>query len=303
MAGVTLKQAHAFVAVARYANFRRAADRLAVSQSSITVQVRELEDRIGVPLLERTTRSVRLTPAGEELLPEFERLIGMAARISAKGAQLASGRSGQVRVGTLPSIAAEFLPAVLAGFRTEYPYVHLEILEAVEQELVSLVKQRKCDLALTSAGMLEPGLHFEPLFSDDLVAVMPAAHPLARADAVSLRDLARDQLILTRWGTSLRLAVEQAFDSEQLKIAPAFEVIYLSTAVGFAQKGLGIALVPATTAAALDGASTVARPLANRAGSRMMGILRVAGARGQPLLQRFCALLCEGLGAAQTGGG
>jgi LysR family carnitine catabolism transcriptional activator len=291
MAEPTLKQIRMFLAVARHGSFRAAADRVSASQSSISIQIKDLEDRVGVALFDRTTRVVRLTPAGAELLTDFERLAALADEVRVKSAQLAAGRSGQLRIGALPSIAAELLPEVLAQFRLELPSVHIEILEAVEQELITAVKVGRCDLGLTSARMMERGMTFEGLFSDDLVAVMLSSHPLASLDEIPIAALAEQQLILTKWGTSLRLAVNQAFNEEGVSIVPAYEVTYMATALGFAAKGLGIALLPVGAVRNTLHVDTVARLLQSRAGSRIMGILQLEGAVKYPLQMRFTELL------------
>jgi DNA-binding transcriptional LysR family regulator len=250
-----------------------------------------LEERIGVVLFDRTTRVVRLTPAGAELLVDFERLAAMADEVRVKSAQLAAGKTGQLRIGALPSIAEELLPEVIAQFRRELPGVHIEILEAVEQELIAAVKAGRCDLGLTSARMLERGMTFEGLFSDDLLAVMLSSHPLAPLDEIPIAALAEQPLILTKWGTSLRLAVNQAFEDEGITIVPAYEVTYMATALGFAAKGLGIALLPIGAVRNASHIDIVTRPLQGRAGSRVMGILQVEGAPKHPVQLRFTELL------------
>lgn len=291
MAEPTLRQIRVFLAVARHRSFRSAADRMSASQSSISIQIKQLEDRIGVTLLDRTTRVVKLTPAGAELLTDFERLAAMADEVRVKSAQLAAGRTGQLRIGALPSIAEELLPEVIAQFRQELPNVHIEIVEAVEQELIAAVKAGRCDMGLTSARMLERGMTFEGLFSDDLLAVMLSSHPLAALDEIPIAALAEQSLILTKWGTSLRLAVNQAFEDEGVAIVPAYEVTYMATALGFSAKGLGIALLPAGAVRNVSHVDTVARPLQGRAGSRVMGILQVEGSENHPLQLRFADLL------------
>ena len=291
MAEPTLKQVRIFLAVTRHGSFRAAADRLSASQSSISIQIKELEDRLGVVLFDRTTRVVRLTPAGAELLADFERLAVMADEIRIKSAQLAVGRAGQLRIGALPSIAAEWLPEVLTQFRQELPNVHIEILEAVEQELIVAVKTGRCDLGLTSAPMLERGMSFESLFSDELVAVMLSSHPLAALGEIPIAALGEQQLILTKWGTSLRLAVNQAFNDAGISVIPAYEVTYMATALGFAARGLGIALLPMGAVRKMLLVDTVARPLEGRAGSRVMGILQQESAAKYPLQLKFTELL------------
>jgi DNA-binding transcriptional LysR family regulator len=280
-----------FLAIARYGSFSAAADRVAASQSSISIQIKELEERIGVTLFDRTTRMVRLTAAGAELHADFERLAVFADEISVRSAHLAAGRTGQLRIAALPSIAAELLPEAIAQFCNALPSVHIEIVEAVEQELIAAVKAGQCDFGLTSERMLERDMSFEKLFSDELVAVMLATHPLAAMDEIPIGSLAAQALILTKWGTSLRLAVNHAFADEGLSVMPAYEVTYMATALGFAARGLGIALLPAGAVRNILHVDTVTRPLQGRVGSRVMGILQLEGVVPSPLRLKFIDLL------------
>ncbi len=287
MSEPTLRQIRLFIAVARHSSFRAAAERMSTSQSAVSVQIKDLEDRLGMPLFDRTTRVVRLTPAGAELLVDFERLAATADEVRVKSVQLAAGRSGQLKIGALPSIAETFLPRVIEAFRLELPNVHLSIFETVEQDLIAAVKAGRCDIGLTSARMLERGMNFEELFSDGLVAVMQKSHALALCDEIDIGQLAGEALVLTKWGTSLRLAVNQAFSDRGLDIVPAFEVTYIATAIGFAMRGLGIALVPPDSVRHIVHPQIVAKPVAGDAGLRTMGILQMDGALGYPLQQRF----------------
>jgi DNA-binding transcriptional LysR family regulator len=287
----TLKQIRIFLAVARHRSFRAAAERVSASQSSISIQIKELEDRLGLSLFDRTTRVVRLTPEGAELLGDFERLATMADEVRTRSAQLSAGVAGQLKVGTLPSIAAEYLPEVIAQFHRELPDVRVEIVEAVEQEVIAAVKTGRCDLGLTSARMLERGMAFEELFSDHLMAVILSSHHLAKLEEIPIAALKNQPLILTKWGTSLRLAVNQAFDDEDISVVPLHEVTYMATAFGFAEHGLGITLLPASMVRNMRQTNTVARPLLGQVGSRVMGILQLQMAPDYLLKQRFMELL------------
>ncbi|MCL7714830.1 LysR family transcriptional regulator [Stenotrophomonas mori] len=283
----TLRQVRMFLAVARYNSFRAAAERISTSQSTISIQIKGLEDAIGVPLFDRTTRVVRLTPAGAELLEEFERLAATADEVRAKSAQLAAGRLGQLKIGALPSIAAELLPRVIATFGQAFPDVRLEILETVDQELVAAIKEGRCDVCLTSARMFEGGMNFEALFSEELVAVLPSAHPLAGGGEVRIEALMDEPLILTKRGTSLRSAVNQAFADAGGDVFPAFEVTYIATATAFAMEGLGIALVPASSVRHMAHPGITVAGIAGQAGARTMGILQMEDTMSYPLQQQF----------------
>lgn len=205
----------------------------------------------------------------------------------AKSTQLATGKSGQLKIGALPSIAAELLPRVIASFRKDFPDVHLEIVEAVDQDLVAAIKAGRCDVCLTSARMLERGMSFQKLFSDELMAVMRKGHPLAGRKEVQISELANEGLILTKSGTSLRLAINQAFSDEGLVVFPSFEVTNIATVIAFAVEGLGIALVPKSSVRHIVHPDMVAIRVGKKSGARTMGILQMDGTMSYPLQQQF----------------
>jgi len=297
MAEPTLRQMRMFLAVARCASFRAAADAVAASQSGLSVQIKALEDRVGMTLFDRTTRTVRLTAAGTQLLPEVARLVDAADELRHRSAQIAAGQTGRLRIAALPSMAQTILPEAVTRLRRHHPEVRIHIVEAIEQELVAALKAGRCDLGLTSARMLEHGMTFESLYRDELVAVMPPSHPLAAQPHITVAALADQALILTRRATSLRLAIERAFADAGTVAVPAYEVGHMTTALSFAASGLGIALLPASVARSMYHQDLVTRALDAQAGARTMGILHWHASADQPLQRRFVTLLHDAVAA------
>jgi len=294
MAEPTLRQIRMFLAVARCGSFRAAADETAATQSSLSIQIKALEARVGVALFDRTARTVRLTAAGGELLADFERVAAASDELRSRAAQIALGQTGQLRIAALPSIAATLLPETVARLHRDAPGVHVHILEAVEQTLVASVKAGHCDLGLTSAHMLEHGMDFEALYRDELVAVMVSTHRLACQRRIAIAQLAGQALILTRRSTSLRHAIDRAFAEAGISnVLPDHEVGTMATALSFAAHGLGIALLPVGVARSIRSKNLVIRALADGAGSRVLGVLQRHSCDKQPLSQRFVELLRE----------
>lgn len=289
----TLRQVRMVLAIVRHGSFRAAADRLLTSQSSITIQIKELEDRLGVVLFDRTTRVVQLTPAGAELISEFERLAATTDEIKSRCAQISSGYTDQIRIAALPSIAAYFLPKAISKFREEHKTVRIDVTDAIEKELIQAIKLGKCDFGLTSARMVERDMVFDCMFKDELMAVMPSDHCLAKSASVSIADLHEYDIIATKPGTSLRIAVEESFDYEKLVLSPKFEFNYMTTAIAFAAEGMGIALIPSAALHNYVNNKIVARPIQARAGSRALGVLRMNRTSHDPIQNRFIELLFE----------
>jgi len=280
-----------FLAVARCGNFRAAADEVAASQSSLSIQIKELEARVGAMLFDRTTRTVRLTTVGAQLLVDFERLVDAADELRIRSAQIAAGHTGSLRIAALPSIADEILPEVIARFQHQLPKVHIHIREAIEEELIAAVKTGQCEVGLTSARMLEHGMTFESLYRDELVAVMTLSHRLASHKRIAVAALTGEALILTQRTTSLRQAIERAFADAGASVIPAYEVGHMATALSFAARGLGIALLPTGMVRGMRRKDVAIRALADQAGSRIMGVLQLQTNTAQPLQRRFVEIL------------
>jgi len=291
MAEATLRQVRMFLAVARCGSFRQAADDVAASQSSLSIQIKELEARVGAALFDRTTRTVRLTTVGAQLLADFERLADAADELRIRSAQITAGHTGSLRIAALPSIADEILPEVIARFQHRLPKVRIHIREAIEEELIAAVKTGQCDLGLTSARMLEHGMTFESLYRDELVAVMKQPHRLASHKRIAVTALTREALILTQRTTSLRQAIDRAFADAGASVIPAYEVGHMVTALSFAARGLGIALLPAGMVRGMRRKDVAISVLADQAGSRSMGVLQLQTGATQPLQRRFVELL------------
>jgi DNA-binding transcriptional LysR family regulator len=186
---VETRELRYFVAVAEELHFGRAAERLGMAQPPLSRAIRQLERRLGVSLLERTSRSARLTPAGEVLLHE-----GRAALEAVAGAVRRAQRAGAQRLvlAVKPGGDTELLPALLAHYAAEPEAVAVEVVFSVG-ERAALVRDGRADVALLHRPHNDlAGLDSEPLSSERQVVVLPARHPLAGQAAVSLADLAHE---------------------------------------------------------------------------------------------------------------
>jgi LysR family transcriptional regulator, carnitine catabolism transcriptional activator len=239
-----LRHIEAFLAVARLGHFTRAAAALHVSQSALTVQIRQLEAALGVRLFDRNNRRVALTQAGRELVAPFERISLDVAAVLQHARDLSTHRRGTVTVGALPSVAAGVLPRAIAALARTHEHIVVRVRDAVAARLVELVKAGEVDLGVGCLVRPDPDVTVEPLFSDRLAAFLPAGHPLGRQRTLRFRDLAAHPLILTGHDTSVRQRLERALAEQRLPIQIAQEVTYMSTAIGLVEAGLGIAILP-----------------------------------------------------------
>jgi LysR family carnitine catabolism transcriptional activator len=283
----SLRQLRAFATLARTGSFTRAAAELHLSQPALTVQVRELELALGLKLVDRNTRRVQLTGIGRELLPVFERVLGDIRAVAENARELAAGDRGTVLVAALPSLCSALIPAAIARLKRTHPGVVVKLQDTVALRILAAVRSEEADLGIGSFGALGAEFETTALLEDRMVAVMPRNHSLARKASLTMREAAAHPLVLMDTQSSVRAVVESALRGEAAAALPAYEVTYMSTAVGFVQAGLGVAILPATALELGLAKGIVTRPIRGAAVRRRIVITRKAGRSLAPAAQVF----------------
>jgi DNA-binding transcriptional LysR family regulator len=241
-----LDQLRYFLAVARHLSFTRAAESLPLSQPSLTNQVRKLERELGVELFERTTRRVRLTPAGEDFVHAAQQILNLVETAQLEMHEFSGLKRGRVLIGTIPTVGAFSLPPLLAEFRQAYPGIELAIQEEGSDVLLQLLLEESLDLAIITAAEAHPSgaLERQCLVVDEMVVLLPAGHRLADREAVALAELRDEQFVLFKPGYGLRRVVLDACAEAGFTPVIAFETSQRETIYGMVQQGLGITLLP-----------------------------------------------------------
>lgn len=256
----TLRQLTAYAAVARAASFTAAAAHLRVSQSSLSRAVADLERELGARLLERDTRNVELTAAGVEALRIAEQIVNAHHSGMKELERFLLGESGTVAVATLPSVAAVLLPQVILDFRRQRPQVTVQLMDGLEQSVLSRVLAGDADFAITT-GEPSGQLEHRPLVRDRFVAVLPREHPLSERAEVTWDDLAREPFLAVGPDSSVRRLTDAAFAQIDVRPAPAAEAGNVATAGGLVAAGLGVTAMPALVLPLLGTGPFVHRPL------------------------------------------
>ena len=290
---INLRQLRSFTLLARAGSFTRASEALHLSQPALTVQIRGLEEALGLKLFDRNTRQVRLTPLGAELLPEFERLLRDLDSVTESARELAAGVRGVVHVAALPSTCSTLLPAVIAEVRRRHPGVVVRLRDAVAQRVLALVRNEEVDFGIGGFDRVDADMALTPLFFDRLVAVLPGGHPLARRTALTLNDLRDVPLILMDSQSSVRALVEQAYLETGKVLTPAYEVTYMTTALGLVQSGEGVSLLPSTALEVRLLAGLAVRPFRGRRLERRIVVVRKSARTLAPAAEGFIAVLKE----------
>lgn len=240
----TFRQLEAFLAVARTLSFSKASQLIHLSQPGLSGAVRKLEDTIGARLFDRDTRNVILTPAGTELLAVADDLLNDFDFALERVRDYLGGKRGRIAIAASPSLAAGFLPEVIATFQRMYPGIALQLHDTLSERCIDMVRNGKVDLALTPEKRADTNLSHRDLFRDHLVLFCRSDHPLAKRRTVTWRQLVSFSHITVRRSSSVRELVDAAFARINATLRPAFEVEHAATAIGLVTSGLGIAVLP-----------------------------------------------------------
>ncbi|MCM5571770.1 LysR substrate-binding domain-containing protein [Burkholderiaceae bacterium FT117] len=288
---VTFRQLRAFVLVAEWGSFTKAAAEMNVTQSALSLLVRSLEDAIGVRLIDRTSRSVALTAVGREFLASSERVLGELEQSLKSVNELVSKRRGRLVIAAPLVLAGTFLPPVLAEFRAMYPEVDLVLKDTLPDQVLPLVRGAAADLGIGTFHRNADDVHYRLLFRESLVAVLPRSDPLASRSKVSWRQVASRPIMLLPRGSVFRTLAESGFAQAGVQVEPAFEATYVGTLIGLVRAGLGVAVVPGYATALLDRDAAVARRLERPAVDREVSMVYRIGASMSPAAIAFSELL------------
>jgi DNA-binding transcriptional LysR family regulator len=249
-----LRQLEYLVAVAEEANFTRAAQRVHISQSGVSAQIRQLEHDLGTTLIDRSGRTATLTSAGEAAVKYAREALAAAAAMRQAVAEVTGLLSGRLTVGMVTACTITALFDALATFHRAHPRVAITLLEDNSAPLAERVRSGALDIALIgAAGGPPPGLDAHPIVSERLVAAVPPNHQFSERTRLTLDDLASCPLICMPEGTGIRTVFDQACAARGLKLEISLEAAAPGAVAGLAARGLGVAIVSETIAAAHAG--------------------------------------------------
>ena len=252
------------LAVVEHAHFGRAARACGVSQPTLSVQLRKLEELLGVTLFERTSKKIVPTDACTRLIGHARAAVAEAEAILAVARDLRDPLAGRFRLGIIPTLAPYLLPLVFAPLRAALPALALEPWEDQTTALLDRLRAHELDAVLIATEIDGSDLASLDLFVEPFLAALPPEHPLVRCAVVTEADLARDILVLAD-GHCLREQTLAACGSQD-SMGGALRAASLSTLLNMVAAGYGTTLVPGLAAGAAEDAGIVLRPLAAHAG-------------------------------------
>jgi len=258
---ISLRQLEAFVAVCNEGNFSKAAQRIHISQSGLSILIRELEQSLECRLFDRSTRQVSLTDAGREFRGPAARLLAdlSAAVGNVKG--LASRQHGRVTVAAPPLLMSRLLVDIAARFRDIYPHIALTLRDIPSEAIPAGIAAAEIDLGIGMLPADRDEYLSEPLLEGPLVALLARSHPLARRRALKWTDLAAMPLVALTPENSFRQFLDRCFARLELRPAISVEVAQLSTVISLVEAGFGAAIMPPYGGLVPAEGGTVALPL------------------------------------------
>lgn len=293
---LSTRQLRAFLALADQRNFTRAAQSCHLSQPAFSALIRALEEDLGTRLFDRDTRSVQLTPEGRLFEGPARRLLDDMGGAMRDLSDHVERRKGRVRIAALPSLAAGWLPGILAEFKQQWPGIAIDLNDALSDACLALVRGGQADFALAASGASDASdLRSSRLCTDRFHLVCRADHPLAREPRLTIRKIAPWPFIQMARNSSVRQTLDAAL--HPVRLDAVFEVEHLATVMGLVEAGLGISVVPALTLFHFRRESLVTRPLPMPSLTRTVYLVRRREGSLSVAAQSLHDLIVERLGS------
>lgn len=240
---VTLRQLRSFKTVADLNSFSLAAQRLKLSQPSISYQVKELEQILGLPLLDRLGKRVQLTEAGSLLYGHARRMLDVLDEATVAIEEMRGIQRGSLRVGASTTVGIYLLPAALGAFKKLHPGLVISLEIGTRERVQEQVLRNELDLAVVGPALKDPDLAIIPFLSDELVVVAPAGHALANKRGLRLKDVATAPFVMREAASGSRWSLEKAARKAGAKLTIAMELGSNGAIKHAVESGLGLAVI------------------------------------------------------------
>lgn len=261
-------------AIARHKHFGKAAESCHVSQPTLSVQLKKMEDYLGVVLIERTKRAAMLTPIGERVLSLAEDALGAVDAIRSISAEASDPFTGRFRFGSIPTISPFLVPDVLRQLGTRFPRLELVFKENVTEKLTEDLLNGDLDAVILATPPETSRLEAIPLFDEPLLVIHPLGHNLAGIDDLNISDLPLDQIILLSEGHCFRDQTVDLCNIQSRTTLAETSVTSLETIISLVAAGQGISIVPALAQSTgwLNRPHIAVKPLGNLGATRQLNL-------------------------------
>ncbi|MFN4148117.1 MAG: LysR substrate-binding domain-containing protein [Rhodocyclaceae bacterium] len=272
---MTLTELRYIVALAREKHFGRAAEKCCVSQPTLSVAVKKLEDELGVILFERGQNEITVTPAGEPIVKQAEKVLAEAARIKELAETAGDPLAGPLRIGAIYTIGPYLLPRLVPLLRSRAPQMPLMLQENYTTVLIEALKNNELDVAIVALPIEEPGLVAQAVYDEAFRVLVPAQHPWVKEKAISPRRLLDEPLLLLGRGNCFRDQVLDLCSRAGAGGPQVLEGSSLETIRYMVASGIGVTVMPASAVDTLpkNDALLRVRPFVEPTPSRCIGMV------------------------------
>lgn len=290
-----IRQLKAFLAIAEAKTFTAGARRLNVTQAAISMQIRQLEEEVGLPLFTRTPRRVILTEAGEHLLERARKILREHDSALAEIAEVAGAEYGRLRIGTASgTFAMHQLPAILKRLKDIYPRAEITVASGTSERLIDRMMHGEIDMAFVSLPVENPNITTETLFADEIVAIAHPSHPLANEKYISAAALAGEDLILGERGGNTRRMIDEFFAAANVRPNITMELSRQEAINLMVENNLGVGMAGAKSVAREVKEGRLVTWLIEGAEIKWeLGLARLRGGHFSPIGKEFARLCRE----------
>lgn len=290
-----IRQLKAFLAIAEAKTFTAGARRVNVTQAAISMQIRQLEEEVGLQLFTRTPRRVILTEAGEYLLDRARKILREHDSALAEIAELGGVEYGRLRIGSASAeFATQQLPNILHQLRSKFPNSELQVSAGTSQVLVDKIMHGEIDIAFVSLPVENSSITTDRLFSDEIVAIAHPGHRLANEKYMSAATLAGEHLILGERGGNTRRMIDDFFNAANVRPNIVMELSRQETVNQMVEKGLGVGTAGAKTIAdEIREGRLVSWLIEGAEINWELGLARLRGGYFSPIAKEFVRLCKE----------
>jgi len=290
-----IRQIKAFLAIAEAKTFTAGARRVNITQAAISMQIRQLEDEVGIQLFTRTPRRVILTQAGEFLLDRARKILREHDSAIAEIAEVAGAEFGRLRLGSSSSMfTTHQLPTIMLQLRAKYPNAEVTVTSATSQNLVDKMMHGEIDTAFVSLPVDNSNITTDLLFSDEIVAIAYPKHPLAKEKFISAATLAGEKLILGERGGNTRRMIDDFFAAANVRPNVTMELSRQEAINQMVENNMGVGIAGAKTVAKEIREGRLISWLIEGAEIQWeLGLARLRGGYYSPIAKEFAGLCKE----------
>ncbi|VTU31246.1 LysR family transcriptional regulator [Variovorax sp. PBL-E5] len=289
---VTLRQLRVFRAVAAGRNFSRAGDQVGLTQPAVSRSISELEAQLGLKLLDRTTREVALTEAGQSLAARLDRVLDELEQALADTHDMASARRGKVRVASSPTLSANLMPGCIAECARRHPEIEFVLLDRIQKDVLDSVRAGEVDFGVVVEPPAADDLYGETILEDPFCLILHPSHRLATRSSVRWSALDGESLVLLDHASGSRRLIDDALAGHGAHCEVRQQVGHATTAFRMVEAGIGISVMPALAVPPAGLQALAVRPLVPRMQRAIMLVHRRNRAPS-PLAQRVWRLVRE----------